>query len=117
MRWARILQGARKDATYLKPIEVLKMGTINGAKALRWDKAIGSLEVGKCADLAIFNGEDSLVYVGVWNKVGGLISCQAKRAEIVIVNGKIVIENGQLLTQNETELIKKANKVWRKTFY
>lgn len=117
MRWTRVLQGVRKETTYLKPIEVFKMATINGAKALRWDKAIGSLEVDKCADVAIFNVEDSLDHVGVWNKVGGLISCQAKRADTVIVNGKIVVENGQLLTQNETKLIKKANKVWGKTFH
>lgn len=116
MRWARTLQGVRQEATYLSIMDVFKMATINGAKALRWDNAIGSLEIGKCADIAIFNVEDSLDYVGVWNKVGGLISCQAKRADTVIVNGKIVIENGQLLTQNETKLIKKARQVWRRVF-
>lgn len=34
---------------------MLKMATINGAKAVLWDKEIGSLEVGKKADLVIIN--------------------------------------------------------------
>lgn len=116
MRWARTLQGIRPEATYLKPMDVFYMATMGGAKALRWDDMLGSLEPGKCADIVIFNLNDSISHVGVWDKVGSLISCQAKRADTVIINGRVVVANGQLLSQNETNLIKKAWQVWNKIY-
>ena len=116
MRWARTLQGVRSEATYLKPMEVFYMATMGGAKALRWDDMLGSLEPGKCADIAIFDINDSVGHVGAWDKVGSLISCQAKRADTVIINGKIIVKDGQLLSQDESRLIKKAWKVWNKIY-
>lgn len=116
MRWARTMQGVRPQSTYLKPEDVLYMGTMGGARALRWDDMLGSLEVGKCADLAIFDIRDSISHVGVWDEIGSLISCQAKRADTVIINGKIVIDQGQLQTLNETKVIKKARHIWKTTF-
>ncbi|MDZ7587575.1 MAG: amidohydrolase family protein, partial [Patescibacteria group bacterium] len=116
MRWARTLQGIRPEATYLKPMDVFYMATMGGAKALRWDDMLGSIEPGKCADIAIFDLNDSISHVGVWDKVGSLISCQTKRADTVIINGKVVVDNGQLLSQNETNLIKKAWQIWNKIY-
>jgi len=116
MRWARTLQGIRPEATYLKPMDVFYMATMGGAKALRWDDMLGSIEAGKCADIVIFNLNDSISHVGAWDKVGSLISCQAKRADTVIINGRVVVANGQLLSQNETNLIKKSWQVWNKIY-
>lgn len=116
MRWVRTLQGIRSEATYLKPMDVFYMATMGGAKALCWEDMLGSIEPGKCADIVIFNLNDSISHVGVWDKVGSLISCQAKRADTVIINGRVVVANGQLLSQNETNLIKKAWQVWNKIY-
>ena len=41
------------DPTVLPAEEILKLGTIGGAKAMRWDDEIGTLEVGKKADLIL----------------------------------------------------------------
>ncbi|MBU2052081.1 amidohydrolase family protein [Patescibacteria group bacterium] len=116
MRWARTLQGVRPEATYLKPMDVFYMVTVGGAKALAWDDMLGSLEPGKCADIVIFDINDSIAHIGAWDKVGSLISCQSKRADTVIINGKIVVIKGQLISQNETTLIKKSWQVWHKIY-
>lgn len=116
MRWARTIQGARRDATYLQPLAVLSMATLGGAKALRWDQAIGSLEPGKKADMAIFNLNDSIGHVGAWDLVGSLISCQAKRVHTLLVDGKVVVRDGELLPMSESKIIEKARKKWRQIF-
>ncbi len=105
LRWSRTLQGARKESTYLTPMQTLAMGTMGGAKLLNWDTDIGSLEEGKLADLAIFD-LSSIEYAGMNDPVTALLSCQAKRAHTTIVNGKIVVSNGVLKTQNEENIIR-----------
>lgn len=44
---ATINKALNYDALAVPALEALKMATINGAKALLWDKEIGSIEVGK----------------------------------------------------------------------
>jgi cytosine/adenosine deaminase-related metal-dependent hydrolase len=114
MRWARTLQGAREGFTYLKPSEVLEIGTIGGAKVLgRQD--IGRIEVGKAADVAIFKTDDQISYAGaVCDPVGSLIASQAIPAEYVIVNGKIVVEKKELKTVDLNKIIQRQNKYARK---
>lgn len=116
MRWARTLQGAREESTYLSAQNVLYMGTRGGAKTLRWDQKIGSLEVGKCADIALFNLEDSLAHVGAWDRVGSLVSCQAIKADTVMVNGKVLIQDGELTSVNQKKAIAAAWSKWKKIF-
>ena len=113
MRWARILQGARKGFTYLKPSEVLEIGTLGGAKALNRDD-IGSIEEGKAADIAIFDTRRKISHAGaVCDPVGSLIASQAIPAEYVVVNGKVVVENGIIKTIDLVDVIQQQNK-WAK---
>lgn len=65
----------------MSPIEVIKAVTINGAKSLNKEKQIGSIEVGKKADLVIFNSK-SLEYI--------LYHFGVNHTKMVIKNGKIV---------------------------
>ncbi|MBI3620381.1 amidohydrolase family protein [Candidatus Roizmanbacteria bacterium] len=103
LRWTRIMQGARKESTYLDPAVVLAMGTVNGAKLLNWENGIGSLEVGKAADIAIFN-LNTVEYTGANDPLTALLSCQATRADTVIVNGKIVVKDKKLVGFDEREI-------------
>lgn len=97
LRWARILQGARKESTYLRPEQVLEMGTINGARLLNWENEICSIEEKKVADIVIFNPFDKIEHAGAGSHLANaLISNQAVRAEIVLINGEVVVEKGRL---------------------
>ncbi|MEK9143756.1 MAG: amidohydrolase family protein [Patescibacteria group bacterium] len=107
LRWARTMQGVRRESTYLKPETVFRMGTINGARALNWESVIGSIEVGKASDIAIFS-LDGVESAGACDPITALLSTQARRANTVVVNGSVVVEHGRLLTISEEAIVKKT---------
>ena len=55
---ARVIRGVQRNPTQPTCTEVLKMATVNGAKALKMENDIGSIEVGKIADIALIDGTD-----------------------------------------------------------
>ncbi|MGL5190366.1 MAG: imidazolonepropionase [Cetobacterium sp.] len=65
----------------MSPIEIIKAVTINGAKSLNKEKQIGSIEIGKKADLVMFNSK-SLEYI--------LYHFGINHTKMVIKNGEIV---------------------------
>lgn len=114
LRWARTMQGVRKNSTYLPVEETLAMGTVNGAKLLNWEKEIGSIVPGKKADIALFS-LDAVESAGSWHDpVTSLIATQARRADTVIVNGRIVVENSKLVTIEETDTIQMFRRLLQK---
>jgi cytosine/adenosine deaminase-related metal-dependent hydrolase len=103
MRWARTMQGARPEATYLKPSQVLGMATRGGSLLLNWP-AIGSLEVGKAADLAIFP-LNTLEQAGSWDPLTAFVSTQATPAETVMINGRVILDKGEFTTVDLPHLL------------
>jgi cytosine/adenosine deaminase-related metal-dependent hydrolase len=77
--------------------DVLRFGTINGAKALRLDGKTGSLTPGKEADILILDA--TRINVAPLNQVPGAVVSLMDRTnvETVIVAGKIRKWKGQLL--------------------
>jgi 5-methylthioadenosine/S-adenosylhomocysteine deaminase len=74
------------------------MATINGAKALLWDKEIGSIEVGKKADIVIIDIDKPHFYPH-HNLISALAyTAQASDVDTVIINGKIIMENREIKT-------------------
>lgn len=77
--------------------QVLYMATLGGAEAIHMDSEIGSIEVGKKADIVVI-GTDSPSMVGARNPAAALvIHASPSDVESVIVNGEVVKENGKLL--------------------
>ena len=78
-----------------------RIATINGAKALGLEKEIGSIEVGKKADLAILDlNTPSLTPRN--NLIAGLsYSANGSEVDTVIINGQITMENRKILTVDE----------------
>lgn len=91
---------------------VLRMATLNGARALGLEERIGSLEVGKAADITAVELSD-LASQPVYNPVSQLIYTQSvQRVSHVWVAGKALLLSRQLQTLNERELLGKA-RWWR----
>ncbi|MDE6404921.1 MAG: amidohydrolase [Lachnospiraceae bacterium] len=94
-------KGTGKTPQCVSAKEGFRIATINGAKALGLEKEIGSIEVGKKADLAILDlNTPSLTPRN--NLIAGLsYSANGSEVDTVIINGQITMENRQLLTVDE----------------
>jgi len=105
-----------KSATAISGYDVLKMATIDGAKALGLDKEIGSIEVGKKADIIIID-LDKPHLIPVHDIYSTLAySVNGADVETVIIDGKIIMENRQMLTIDEEMVKKEVNKVVNRLF-
>ena len=93
-----------RNPTPLLPDDLLRVATLGGAQALSWDHEIGSLEVGKKADLIMLNCNDLDVlpsYDPIYMAASNASGAQVKT---VFVNGKIVVKDGVLVNVDEAEL-------------
>jgi len=84
------------------------MATIDGARALHMEKEIGSLEVGKKADLVLISLEEPNA-VPMYDTYAQIAySLKASDVETVVIEGKVVMQNRKLLTIDETRVLEKA---------
>ena len=98
MKFAALIQNViHYDPTLISSERALEMATINTAKALGIDHLVGSLEVGKKADIAIFDFKKT--HITVPNRpVGALVfTAHGTDVDTVIVNGKVLLRNGKLV--------------------
>jgi 5-methylthioadenosine/S-adenosylhomocysteine deaminase len=98
------------DSMVLPAYEVLLMATLNGAKALGLSASIGSLEVGKKADIILV--DFSKPHLRPLHDVCAALVYSARGSDVdmVIVDGKILMENRQVKTLDEQAVIEKAEK-------
>lgn len=111
MKVAALLhKGVNRNPTVLSAQQVLKMATLDGARALCWDNEIGSIEVGKRADLAIINFEKPHL-CPLYNEFSHLVyAAKSSDVETVIINGKIVMENRRLTTLDVYKVMEMVEK-------
>ncbi|MEW6621710.1 MAG: amidohydrolase [Bacillota bacterium] len=99
------------DPTVITAERVLEMATIDGARAIGMENEIGSLEVGKKADLFVFNPLISARSVPMHNPVSTLIySGSSINVETVIINGKCIVEDFVFNNLNERLVLEEANR-------
>ena len=99
------------DAVSVPAITALKMATINGAKALLWDKEIGSIEIGKKADMILIDMDKPHLYPR-HNIISSLAySVQGSDVDTVIVDGKIIMEKREIKTLDVEKIMYNAEKV------
>ncbi len=109
MRTAALLQKALHGPEVLPATRVLRMATIDGARALGLDAEFGSLEAGKRADVAIVR-MSGLHATPAPEIVSALVySAQSGDVDTVIIDGELVVRDGKLLTIDESEAVKTAN--------
>lgn len=115
MKTAAILhKGISKNPTLMPAEQVLEMATIKGAKALSWEKQIGSIEVEKRADLAVIR-LDKPYLCPLYNEISHLVyAVKACDVETVIINGKIVMRNRNLTSLKIERVMRMVEKAKRK---
>ena len=98
-----------RDPTIMTADKVLEMATIEGARCIGMEKEIGSLEIGKKADLFVFNPERNIKAIPMHNPVSTLVySCAMDNIETVLVDGEPVLQDGVLTTMDEEIVIQRC---------
>jgi len=83
---------ARQDTRQVPAETALEMATIDGAHALGWSDELGSIEVGKKADLVCF---DTLrpEWQALWNPVNNLVyNADGRSVHTVVIDGRVVVD-------------------------
>jgi cytosine/adenosine deaminase-related metal-dependent hydrolase len=108
MRLAALIQKPAHGPTSMDAKTVFRLATIEGAKALHLEKEIGSIEIGKKADLVLLNIEkadqpllvdDELIYSSI------VYSASKQNIEKVFIDGELLVENGKSKLHDEDKLI------------
>lgn len=114
MKYAALLQkGINEDPKEMEAYEVIKMATVNGAKALNL-KNIGKIEEESIADLIIINMDEAIT-----NPINNIFAeivynVKGTNVDTTIVNGKILMENRKINNIDKKEIIKKCAKIMGK---
>jgi cytosine/adenosine deaminase-related metal-dependent hydrolase len=82
--------------------QALALGTLGGARVLGRDD-IGSLESGKCADVAVWP-TDALALGGADDPVAGIVFSAPHRVALLLVGGHEVVRDGALVHAAEDEI-------------
>ncbi|WP_034087741.1 8-oxoguanine deaminase [Streptacidiphilus albus] len=85
----------------------LRLGTMGGARVLGRQAEIGSIEVGKLADLALWK-VDGVLHSSIADPVAALTLGALPPLSLLLVNGRAVVEQGLLTTVNEDRIAKAA---------
>jgi cytosine/adenosine deaminase-related metal-dependent hydrolase len=100
LRQALLSARLRGGAAAMSARDALSLGTIHGARCLGRGDEIGSLEVGKRADIALWRVDD-LWHAGIADPVAALVFGAAPRVHALVVEGNVVIDGGELRTGSE----------------
>jgi 5-methylthioadenosine/S-adenosylhomocysteine deaminase len=110
MRTAALIQKALRGSQALPALTALRMATICGAHALGLSDEIGSIEVGKRADLQLLN-LNSPHTTPHPDPISTIVyAAEADDVETVIIDGQVIMRERELLTLNEEEVISQANR-------
>ncbi|MEH6345935.1 MAG: TRZ/ATZ family hydrolase [Bermanella sp.] len=105
---ALLAKGVAKNASALKALDAVKMATINGAIALGKENEIGSIKMGKQADLISIDFSD-ISCAPLYDPVSQLVySSSRHQVDHVWVAGQLQVKNKSLCHVNEAQLIEMA---------
>jgi 5-methylthioadenosine/S-adenosylhomocysteine deaminase len=108
MRTAALLQKVTRGAAALPAARVLRMATADGARALGLGAEIGSLEVGKRADITVLDLERPHLTPRPDAVSTVVYAAEASDVRTVLVDGQFVLRDGELVTLDEREVLREA---------
>ena len=110
-QYFRVYQDILEDPSAVPPELILELLTVNGAKALLWEDEIGSLEIGKRADLILFD-TNRPEWVPLHNPVSTIANATSGDAvKTVIIDGRIVLRDGVFVSIDSEEFLRRGNKI------
>jgi len=109
VKQALLVARGRSGGASLTAREALRLGTRGGAQVLKRDD-IGSLEPGKCADLAVWR-LDGLELAGAADPVAGLVFSGPHRVDRLVIAGEDVVREGRLVRGDEEEIARELRRV------
>jgi len=109
---ALVQKAATQDPLAMTAYQMMKIATINGAECLNLDEKVGSIEVGKEADLFLFNPALSPKTYPCHDPVISLVySGDCKAIEMVMVKGRVLYNRGEYQTMDYEKVISEAGKM------
>jgi cytosine/adenosine deaminase-related metal-dependent hydrolase len=111
MKLAAVIQKGRLlDPLTMPATMVLEMATINGARAMGMESEVGSVEVGKRADLVLIDLKKPHLtpYRDVVSNI--VYSAMGSDVDSVMVDGRFLLRGGQALTLDERKIIGEAQR-------
>src|SRR5437870_4874655 len=110
MRTAALLQKLAHGPEVLPAARALRLATIDGARAMGLNKEIGSIEIGKQADMIVVDVSESHA-APTGDVVSALVySAQASDVRATIIDGQVVMRDRELSTLNEPTVLADANR-------
>jgi 5-methylthioadenosine/S-adenosylhomocysteine deaminase len=112
MRLTALIQKVKHGPTVMDARTVLRMATMGGAEVLGLEKEIGSIEVGKLADLQLLDLDDFHTFPSYDVDLFSRIVYSATRGDVntVLIDGKIVMEHKIVKTIDRTLVLKEADR-------
>jgi cytosine/adenosine deaminase-related metal-dependent hydrolase len=111
MRTMALLQKAMHGPEVIDARLALRMATIEGAKALGLEKEIGTLEIGKRADVTVVRLDGVHSTPGSSDPISALVySAQTTDVQSVVIDGQLVMSDRELLTLDEHSVVQDAHR-------
>ncbi|ENM5897528.1 amidohydrolase [Vibrio mimicus] len=105
---AKVHKLVNQDRAAMPPLKVIDMATMGAAKALHMEDKIGSLEVGKLADIIVIDTKAPNM-VPIYNPYSALVySANSGNVRHAIIDGKLVMQDRQINTVNEEQIRQEA---------
>ena len=104
-------KGANRQAQCIGAADVLKMATLNGAKAIGREGELGEIREGALADLVLLRLNEPQ-FIPANNLVSGLVySAKGSEVDTVLVDGRVLLEDGKLTTIDENRVYGEIRKI------
>lgn len=116
MRLTAYMQKVKHGPTIMNAKTVLRIATMGGARVLGLEDKIGSIEIGKLADLQLLDLEDFHVYPSFDADWHSRVVYAATRGDVdtVLIDGQIVMESKLVRTVDKKVVLKEADRSLRK---
>jgi 5-methylthioadenosine/S-adenosylhomocysteine deaminase len=111
---AKVHKLFRSDPTVMPAREVFRMATRGGAKALGLDSLVGSLEVGKRADVVLIdlNQPELTPMYDVYSHL--VYAIKGANVRTVVIDGRVVVRDRKMTTLDERKVMEKAREIQKR---